>query len=359
MSPTTPAMPGLTTVRFTRAPTGPVLSPDDPRYGRPAGPPPVIYADRPPAGARRSPIRTAATTAFPAAGIVNSNDDFAASARGDRCADQRHRHGAAAAAASRRRWQAAGALGAAAGRTAGSRTGATAAASAPAGSRLRHQGARGHPGRRYAQHLPLLRARRRTCDPLRRARRPRRFHLDWRAEDHQEGRVAGLASADRDDRAPALSAALHGRRPRQSARRARDVSRLDHLPHPRHQPALDDRQVRLVRLHRHAERGRLRPVRAHQGRHPRGGDARRPAAGNRDRFRRAAARWSCRRRASAGASPGRAFPVPRRPWCRRCRPPRRSADRTHAQNSARSRRERAFSCRAANREADGWLMLNI
>jgi len=29
-------------------PTGPILSPDDPRYGRPAGPPPVIYADRPP-----------------------------------------------------------------------------------------------------------------------------------------------------------------------------------------------------------------------------------------------------------------------------------------------------------------------
>jgi lipoprotein-anchoring transpeptidase ErfK/SrfK len=30
------------------APSGPVMSPDDPRYGRPAGPPPVIYADRPP-----------------------------------------------------------------------------------------------------------------------------------------------------------------------------------------------------------------------------------------------------------------------------------------------------------------------
>jgi lipoprotein-anchoring transpeptidase ErfK/SrfK len=28
-------------------PTGPVMSPDDPRYGRPAGPPAVIYADRP------------------------------------------------------------------------------------------------------------------------------------------------------------------------------------------------------------------------------------------------------------------------------------------------------------------------
>jgi lipoprotein-anchoring transpeptidase ErfK/SrfK len=39
---------------YSGAPTGPVLSPDDPRYGRPAGPPPVIYADRP--GGRPQPI---------------------------------------------------------------------------------------------------------------------------------------------------------------------------------------------------------------------------------------------------------------------------------------------------------------
>jgi lipoprotein-anchoring transpeptidase ErfK/SrfK len=32
----------------TAVPNGPVMSPDDPRYGRPAGPPAVIYADRPP-----------------------------------------------------------------------------------------------------------------------------------------------------------------------------------------------------------------------------------------------------------------------------------------------------------------------
>ncbi|CAN7732437.1 L,D-transpeptidase family protein [Bradyrhizobium sp. LjRoot220] len=43
-------------------PTGPVLSPDDPRYGRPAGPPPVIYSDR---GDGR----------VPAAGVVYPNDD--------------------------------------------------------------------------------------------------------------------------------------------------------------------------------------------------------------------------------------------------------------------------------------------
>jgi lipoprotein-anchoring transpeptidase ErfK/SrfK len=29
-------------------PQGPIMSPDDPRYGRPDGPPPVIYSDRPP-----------------------------------------------------------------------------------------------------------------------------------------------------------------------------------------------------------------------------------------------------------------------------------------------------------------------
>jgi lipoprotein-anchoring transpeptidase ErfK/SrfK len=39
---------------YSGVPTGPILSPDDPRYGRPAGPPPVIYADRP--GGRPQPV---------------------------------------------------------------------------------------------------------------------------------------------------------------------------------------------------------------------------------------------------------------------------------------------------------------
>ena len=51
-------------------PTGPILSPDDPRYGRPAGPPPVIYADRPPAS---SP--PAGDNRIPGSGIVNSNEE--------------------------------------------------------------------------------------------------------------------------------------------------------------------------------------------------------------------------------------------------------------------------------------------
>ena len=38
-------------------PTGPILSPDDPRYGRPAGPPPVIYSDRAPVNSNEDALR--------------------------------------------------------------------------------------------------------------------------------------------------------------------------------------------------------------------------------------------------------------------------------------------------------------
>src|SRR5215218_2393787 len=57
-------------------PTGPVLSPDDPRYGRPAGPPPVIYGDRPPAS--QQPVYSdRGDNRIPGAGIVYPNDDRA------------------------------------------------------------------------------------------------------------------------------------------------------------------------------------------------------------------------------------------------------------------------------------------
>jgi lipoprotein-anchoring transpeptidase ErfK/SrfK len=46
------------------APTGPILSPDDPRYGRPSGPPPVIYSDR-----RNDDGR------IPGSGFIYPNDD--------------------------------------------------------------------------------------------------------------------------------------------------------------------------------------------------------------------------------------------------------------------------------------------
>src|SRR3954449_3482020 len=57
-------------------PTGPVMSPDDPRYGRPAGPPPVIYGDRGPPS--QQPVYSdRGDSRIPGAGIVYPNDDRA------------------------------------------------------------------------------------------------------------------------------------------------------------------------------------------------------------------------------------------------------------------------------------------
>ena len=56
-------------------PTGPILSPDDPRYGRPAGPPPVIYADRPPGSQQQPAYSDRGDSRIPGAGIVYPNDD--------------------------------------------------------------------------------------------------------------------------------------------------------------------------------------------------------------------------------------------------------------------------------------------
>src|SRR6201991_3946493 len=54
-------------------PTGPVMSPDYPRYGRPAGPPAVIYADRPP-GSQPPAFSDRGDSRIPGAGIVYPND---------------------------------------------------------------------------------------------------------------------------------------------------------------------------------------------------------------------------------------------------------------------------------------------
>ncbi len=51
-----------------RPPTGPVMLPDDPRYGRPMAPPPVIYADRPPGAP--APQQAYRDNGVPAAGVV-------------------------------------------------------------------------------------------------------------------------------------------------------------------------------------------------------------------------------------------------------------------------------------------------
>ena len=105
-------------------PTGPILSPDDPRYGRPAGPPPVIYADRPP-GPQQPAYSDRGDSRIPGAGIVYPNDDRAGlrppGAIGDAPARAPAARSAAAAARRRRRRQAGAARRAAAGRAAGSR----------------------------------------------------------------------------------------------------------------------------------------------------------------------------------------------------------------------------------------------
>jgi lipoprotein-anchoring transpeptidase ErfK/SrfK len=59
---------------YSATPTGPVMSPDDPRYGRPAGPPPVIYADRPP-GAPPQGYPDRGDNRIPGSGFFNSNED--------------------------------------------------------------------------------------------------------------------------------------------------------------------------------------------------------------------------------------------------------------------------------------------
>ena len=125
----------------------------------------------------------------------------------------------------------------------------SAGAAAPRRGCLRHQRSAGHRHHRYRPHRAVLCARPGPRRSLWRRRRPRRLYLVRRADHQPQGGVAGLASAGRDDRAPALSAALHGGRPRQSAGRARHVSRHQRIPHPRHQRSLDHRQVRVLGLH--------------------------------------------------------------------------------------------------------------
>jgi lipoprotein-anchoring transpeptidase ErfK/SrfK len=52
---------------YSAVPQGPILSPNDPRYGRPDGPPPVIYADRPRSDRGDSRV--------PGSGFIYPNDD--------------------------------------------------------------------------------------------------------------------------------------------------------------------------------------------------------------------------------------------------------------------------------------------
>ena len=54
---------------------GPVLSPDDPRYGRPAGPPPVIYSDRPAGPPQQTYSDRGNDNRIPGSGFIYPNDD--------------------------------------------------------------------------------------------------------------------------------------------------------------------------------------------------------------------------------------------------------------------------------------------
>ena len=59
------------------APQGPILSPDDPRYGRPDGPPPVIYSDRPAGPSQQTYSDRGDGNRIPGSGFIYPNDDRA------------------------------------------------------------------------------------------------------------------------------------------------------------------------------------------------------------------------------------------------------------------------------------------
>ena len=138
---------------------------------------------------------------------------------------------------------------------------------AEADGALPHHRAAGHHHHLDLGASPLSDPARRTRAALRHRRRPRRLPVAGTGEHHQQEGMAGLDAAAGNDRPPALSAALHGRRPRQSARRPRHVSRHHGLPHPRHQPAGYDRHQGLLRLLPPRQCRRRRPLRSRSGRH--------------------------------------------------------------------------------------------
>ena len=213
------------------------------------------------------------------------------------------------------------------GRPSGDGTAQGIAAAVPAhDGRVPHPRAGRHHHHRHREHVSLSRARQRPGDPLRHRRRPRRLHLGRRRARHPDGRVAGLASAGGDDRAPALPAALHGRRRRQPARRARALSRQDDLPHPRHQSAVDHRLVRVVGLHPSHQRGRHRPLLSREGRHPRGGACR----ASRRRLRRRAGDRRRLRRRSGRRQASRPKTTTSRSRCSRRRLSRRAEQTSHS-----------------------------
>src|SRR5260221_14569290 len=91
-------------------------------------------------------------------------------------------------------------------------------------------------------------ARKRPGAALRHRRRPRRFPLERHPPDIGEEGMARLDAAVADARAAPRFATPHGRRHRQSAWRARDVSGLDAVSHPWLERARDDRTGGVIGL---------------------------------------------------------------------------------------------------------------
>src|SRR5947209_2042159 len=129
-----------------------------------------------------------------------------------------------------------------------------------------HRAAR-HDHHRHRRTASLSRAGQRTCHPLWHRGRPRRLSVAGAVEYFAQGGMAGLDAPAGNDRTPALSAALHGRRSRQPARCARALSRRHGVPHPRHQPPGHDRYRGLVGMFPAGQCRRQRPLRSRTRRH--------------------------------------------------------------------------------------------
>ena len=106
-----------------------------------------------------------------------------------------------------------------------------------------------HHRRLDAGAAALLCFARQPGDPLLRRGRASRLHLDRHPDGRHETRVALMAAAAPDAAPAPRSAAVPRRRPRESARRARHVSRRHALPHPWLERAEYDRSGGLVGMH--------------------------------------------------------------------------------------------------------------
>ena len=156
------APPPVYSDRGAPMPTGPVMSPDDPRYGRPAGPPPVIYSDRPPGRSSSQSIPIAATAASPAP-ASSTRTTIARPASARRVGDAPPQPQQPAVGADGRPLQLSALPPE---EQPGSRPCAASAEPAPPGSGFRDQGAGGHHRRRYRRTPTFI-----TCSATDRAMR--------------------------------------------------------------------------------------------------------------------------------------------------------------------------------------------